>query len=943
MPSSMKRSPKSVETSRDMGDVLGQERSSTQQQTLDAVKEKIPLPWTGKGLLFQDKHKVGHSFGQPYLDPKCELRHNASTEKVAQSKSSENDRKSRPGRRACDDNELVKHMSNLPGFLQRVEKESSIQEKALNFGVLDWKRLEKWKYTERMPGKYPQNTSLSSNSICSASEPPKLGPNLRKQPSAHGRKPSLSYSGKQPLPLGSHFSSPQRQPPPPHSSQLNSSKEERNASYHKEEKHVERINSKGKETCNQEYQAAESISIGRQQDHFHQRVKSYDRSCSEINVYNSKRKDSKKEMMSEKEASSSERGKHKFSLPSHNNINVQGKKSEMRFDEVKFTSECCPADLQNIVLLVPKHFPKRSGLQSSQFTESRTSLDGNLAEVTGNRLSDFFSPQKPYSGEFSADIPHSCPLPSGALEPHLATSQAIDLDICPSTCPSENSITSIMSESKCSMMHEETARPSSLVEASDKNQADAAEQPTLKGRAPSPTRRFSFNLGRMSRSLSFKESSAVPQLSSTYTTVKSGPVRPEVSSGMDNFKRDQANASSRGRSSPLRRLLDPLLKYKGTQSAETVGPPNGSLPSMTVRTTGTKGPSQDRKPEASTFQALLQLTLKNGLPFFKLVVDNSNDMLAAAVKRLPTSGKSDPCMIYAFYSVHEIRKKSMSWINQGSKSKSCSLGYNIVGQMKISNSYHLKGNTGDSSECDARECVLYGVDPGQVDKQIEFVPNKEIAAIIVKNSSKTLNDGELSDKNLLYKERELPQCVSAVTFDTQENKNSSGTVVILPGGVHGIPIKGAPSSLISRWRSGGSCDCGGWDVGCKLRILVDCKKSCNVFQASISNSAVDHVNLFVEGEEQRSKPVFSLKPFRNGFCSIELDASISLLEAFAMCVAYVTCSKFPEIIDAKGLSDAEYFPEATIGTDKRKTPTIFQEQLPAKYVTCPPLSPVGRI
>ncbi|KAI3474158.1 hypothetical protein Pfo_028946 [Paulownia fortunei] len=869
-----------------MGDVLGQERSSTQQQTLDAVKEKIPLPWTGKGLLFQDKHK-----------------HNASTEKVAQSKSSENDRKSRPGRRACDDNELVKHMSNLPGFLQRVEKESSIQEKALNFGVLDWKRLEKWKYTERMPGKYPQKTSSSSNSICSASEPPKLGPNLRKQPSAHGRKPSLSYSGKQPLPLGSHFSSPQRQPPPPHSSQLNSSKEERNASYHKEEKHVERINSKGKETCNQEYQAAESISIGRQQDHFHQR------------------EDSKKEMMSEKEASSSERGKHKFSLPSHNNINVQGKKSETRFDEVKFTSECCPADLQNIVLLVPKHFPKRSGLESSQFTESRTSLDGNLAGVTGNRLSDFFSPQKPYSGEFSADIPHSCPLPSGALEPHLATSQAIDLDICPSTCPSENSVTSITSESKCSMMHEETARPSSLVGASDKNQADTAEQPTLKGRAPSPTRRFSFNLGRMSRSLSFKESSAVPQL---------------ISSGMDNFKRDQANASSRGRSSPLRRLLDPLLKYKGTQSAETVGPPNGSLPSMTVRTTGTKGPSQDRKPEASTFQALLQLTLKNGLPFFKLVVDNSNDMLAAAVKRLPTSGKSDPCMIYAFYSVHEIRKKSMSWINQGSKSKSCSLGYNIVGQMKISNSYHLKGNTGDSSECDARECVLYGVDPGQVDKQtLEFVPNKEIAAIIVKNSSKTLNDGE----------REFPQCVSAVTFDTEENKNSSGTVVILPGGVHGIPIKGAPSSLISRWRSGGSCDCGGWDVGCKLRILVGCKKGCNVFQASMSNSAVDHVNLFVEGEEQRSKPVFSLKPFSNGFYSIELDASISLLEAFAMCVAHVTCWKFPEIIDAKGLSDAEHFPEATIGTDKRKTPTTFQEQLPApaKYVTCPPLSPVGRI
>ncbi|KAK6120308.1 hypothetical protein DH2020_045999 [Rehmannia glutinosa] len=825
MSSTMKRSPESVKTSQGMGDVSGQVRSSTQQQNLDAAKEKIPFPWTGKNLLSQDKHKVGHSFDQPYLDTKCELRRNARTEKVAQSKSSENDRKPRPGRKTCDDddNELVKYMSSLPGFLQQVEKESNIQEKALNFGVLDWRRLEKWKYTERMPGKYPQKTSSSSK--------PRIGHN-----------PSSLYSGKQAMPHSSRFSSPQRQPP--HSTHLSSSKGEKNALSHKEEKYVELIKSKGKETCNQEYKASESINTDRQQDHFHQRVKFYDESYSETNVYNSKRKDFKKQMMSGKEASSSEQGKNKFSLPPHNNINAQGKRSEMSFDEIKFTSECRPADPQNIVLLKPKHFQK-NGSESSQFTESRASLDGQLADVTGNRLSDFFSPQELKSKEFSVDIPRSCPLPS---------------------------VTSVASESKCPITHKETARPSSVeskcptthketarhsfIEASDKKQAEIAEQEQLavKGRAPSPTRRFSFNIGRMSRSHSFKESSAVPQLSSTYTTVKSGPVRPENSSGMDNFKSDQANPSSRARSSPLRRLLDPLLKHKGAHSAETVAPPNGSLP------------SKGSKPEVSTLQALLQLSLKNGLPFFKFVVNNSNDMLAAAVKRLPTSGKSDPCMTYAFYSVHEIRKKSMNWINQGSKSKSCGLGYNIVGQMKISSSYHLKVNARNSSECDVRECVLYGVDPGQGDKQaLDFIPNKEIAAVIVKNSSKMLNGRGLGDENQLY----------------EENKNPSGTVVILPGGVHG-------------------------------------------------------------GGEQKNKPFFSLKPFSNGFYSIDFDASISLLEAFATCVAYVTCSKFPEIIDVESLSSAEHFPETMLGTDKRRTPTTFQEQLPA-YVTCPPLSPAGRI
>lgn len=935
MLSSVKLSPESIEKSREMGHILGQGTGST-QQNLDVVKEKTPLPWKEKSLFYQDKHKVGHSFAEPSLDPNSELRHNANTTKVIQSKPSErNERRSRLGHRTSDDDELVKHMSNLPGFLQRVERENSIQEKALNFGVLDWKRLEKWKYTERMPSKYPKKTSPSRSS-CSANGPPKMVPNLRKQPSSHGRNPSSLYSGKQQMPHGSRFSSPQRQSTLPQNSLVNSS-EARNASYRKVEKRDEPIKSKEKETCNQESQTAESSTIGRQEEHFQQAVK-----------FNSMRKDSKKKTTSEKKASPSEGSKHNLSLSSHNKTNAQGKKSDIRFsNEVKFTSESCTADPKNIVLLVPKHFSKKSCSESSQFTESRTSLDGQLAEVAGNRLSDLFSSQELYTGELSADIPHSCPLPSGAtvecaMELHnLVTSQAVETDIRPSACPSANPVTSITPEGKPSMMHEETAWSSSLVEASSKTQADVAAQPTVQGRASSPARRFSFNLGRMSRSFSFKESSAVPQLSSTYTSVKSGPVRPEVSSGMDNSEREKASASNRGRSSPLRRLLEPLLKNKGAQSSENVGVPNGGLSSMTVRTTATKGPYQNRKPEASSFQALLQLTLKNGLPFFKLVVDNSNDMLAATVKKLPTSQKSDPCMIFSFYSVHEIRKKSMNWISQGSKGKSCSLGYNFVGQMNISNSYHLKADAGDFSEC-SRECVLYGVDPGEVDKQtLEFAANKEIAAIIVKKSSKKPNDAELSDDHQMNKGREY---LPGMILNTGENKNSNGIVAILPGGVHGLPIKGAPSSLISRWRSGGSCDCGGWDVGCKLRILADHKNSSNILQASMSSATVDHVNLYIQGEKQKSnKPVFTLEPFSNGFYSIELDASVSLLEAFAICVAYVTCWKFPEIIDSNGRSDAEHLPEVNVGADKRKTASTFQEQFPAKYVTCPPLSPVGRI
>ncbi|KAG8374366.1 hypothetical protein BUALT_Bualt11G0124400 [Buddleja alternifolia] len=747
-----------------MGHVLGQGRSSIQKHTLDAVRDQIPSSWTGKGLPFQDKEKIGHT-----------LRQSAGAEDLVQSNSSENDKKSCLGRKECnDDDEIVKHMSNLPGFLQQVEKQNSIQEKALNFGVLNWKHLEKWKYNERMPGIYHKKTSSSNkNSSCSVNGPPKMGLNLKRQPSSHVPIPSSSSS-----------------------SHLNVSNEGRNATYEKQQKYVAGIKSKGKETCSQESEATQSSPIHSQQDNFHRKAKVYDRSCSNMNVDKTKREDPKKEVLSKKEASSSESGRRNLSLPSRDKYNDHREKNERRLDdEVDFTSEF-PQDQQKI------------------------------------------------------NIPRS-----------------IDLDIC--TSPRLG----MYSEGKVSTAHEKTRRPS--FSASYKTKDEITEQPIVKGRHPSHSRRISFDLG-LSRSLSFKESSEIPQLSSTDTTVKSGPMGPEIFSVMDNFEKHKANASSRGRSSPLRRLLDPFLKQKVGQNENTLRPPNKSLDSMTVNNTGPKG---------STSQALLQLTLKNGLPSFKLVVDNSSDMLAAVVKKLPASEKNDPCIIYAFYSVHEIRQKRLNWISQGSKSENCNLGHKIIGHMKISN----------SSVCVARECLLCGVD----EQNPEFVPNKEIAAIIVKNSSENLNDGDLS-----------------VTLETEKSKNSNGMVVILPGGPHGLPIKGTHSSLISRWRSGGSCDCGGWDVGCQLRILTDHNEN----STSISRLAIDRVDLFVQGGE--GKPVCSLETFSNGFYSIELDASISLLEAFATCVAYVTCRKFSAILDAKVQPNEEHFP---------------------KYVSCPPLSPAGRI
>ncbi|CAA2941902.1 Hypothetical predicted protein [Olea europaea subsp. europaea] len=931
----------------DMGHSL-EKRSSMRLQISDVVKAEALLPSADKSLQFQDKYKVQQPFGNPYIDRHCELRRGTSIEHEIQSNSSENKESSRSGSKTCKDDELVKHMSNLPEFLQQVEKEKSIQEKALNFGVLDWKRLEKWKYNEHMPtkGQTKKSPSLSSSVLM----PSGTHSNMGKLPLSHGLNPDSLYKGEQFSSHSLHFN------PLPHSKQPPANISHDNLSQ-KGEKNEGVRRYKGKSTCIEEVQAARSSrTVDGLQDNFSETVES---NGGRRYMGNGEKKDSDEGRLLEKGTLPLDQGKNKVSLSLCETITSDGEKGKTGVeDDVNLADQYHPVDALNNVHLVPKHFPKGSYLGSSQFikfrapfdgqlTGSRTLFDGQLAEANGNRFSDSFSPQGLYSGEFSADIPHSCPLHVGvidedksSMEPHnQVTFQPMNLDACTSVCPGKMAVTPIPSEAKRSKVKEKSIRHSfsDSVEDSRRTDGDIAEQPAVKGRHSSPSRRFSFSFGRrIGRSFSFKESSEASQLSSTYTATESCSVRREVlSGGTDKCDRDKSNASGRGRSSPLRRLLDPWLKYKGAHSSETVRSPDGSSQSMMQATVC--GPVRDRKAETSTLQAFLQLTLKNRLPFFKLVVENSSDVLAAVIEGLPSSRKSDYSIIYAFYSGQEIRKKSVNWINQRSKSKSCSLGYNMIGQMKISSSCLRGINIKGSIRCVLRECVLYSVDPGQVDNQTqEYLLNREIAAIVVKNSIEKLNDANLSDSSRQRMKSEFTHCSSGVTYDPEDDGNSNSTVVILPSGCHGIPIKGAPSSLINRWESGGSCDCGGWDVGCKLRILTNCKKNSKILEASMPSSAIDHVKLYLQNGARESKSVFSLKPLENGFYSVKFDASISLLETFSTCVAVITCQKFSDILDMNIQPQEEHLREAMV-------PTRVQEQFPAKYVTCPPPSPVGRM
>lgn len=735
---------------------------SKQKEDSKPEMEKIQSPRASQDLKFDDQRKVlkkgkrqvEYTFGKPFINRHYELRRGAGDEPMVQLKSSGTKQKQFSGSNTNKGDELVKHMSNLPGYLQQVERGEKPPNNALNFGVLDWERLEKWKYTEkRLQTKSNMDTSSSmargATTIPSTSHSTSLAPQ-RKQPASHSCRLNKSYS-----------------------------KQSREKLIH-----VQDFETSQRSTLNEQRNVLKDMSLRR--------------NYSGINLDRGKRRESDQTTTSEKESSLSDWRNPGSPLSLHDRMSSQGGENMKKADEeINLGFQDYSSGHQSIGLLLPIQSPKNSWSNSSQLSKSRTSFDGTLTESNMKKFPDCFSTEYNRSLDVYSEIPQSCALPVSS-----ATNNESDIELqsdasVNSQCPNEIPIAP--SKGKC--------------------EEDVAELPVAKGR-------FSFSISRMTRSLSSKEGSVTPRSSSTSSTLKSGTVRFEASAGLDDFNKNKATTSGRAKSSPLRRLLNPLLKPKETNSTETLQPSKRNLNSVGFKSMKTTDMLQ-KKVEGERVQALLQLKIKNGLPLFKLVVDSSSDILAAAVKKAPASEKDNNSLTFAFYSVREIKKKSGGWINQVSKGKTSGFGYNIVSQMKVCSPYlsDLIGQNTNGQDV-VRESVLYGVDLGQENKETpEFMPNRELAAIVLKNPT----EENYTQKGFI---------------ESSENGKSERTIVILPDGIHGLPIKGLPSPLITRWR--GKCDCGGWDLGCKLRILTNGDHSNKNLKPSISCSATDRLDLFVQ-------------------------------------------------------------------------------------------------
>lgn len=956
-----------VEPAEEMGSRV-ELKNSSKEQNKSTIEDKVQQPQMSRRTKHLEKVKVRSAVGLPEYDLHQKARQDADDSALVQEKSLRNRHRQSMKANAAKVDELVKHMSNLPGYLQRPERGENVKEKALNVGVLDWAQLEKWKHKQKHPPEKGSNSLLSSSRISSLEKTigSSTSSDLVRTGTQHSSRCSnLKSSQKEGLSQGA-------KPSIQKDVRFQDSKTASKNAIHGHKKipfpygsrgrnHSDIMVDKGKgkdsgqKITSEMGNAAANLKSYRVSLRQKEEVSTWDgqaKNTKELQESDIKRKNIDRRIISEyhEGAMSSNLGRYDVSLSSKGKAIASDGKTEKKMEElqkpdINLCHQRFPVEENTTVLSPPKELPQNGFTEVLELSKPRASRDERVTEAKGISFSGGFSTKEMDFAELCSEVPHSCPLPSGVefnKVSNMMSSGSINSNsMGPSFVPSHMRSCSkgtqdLLYEDKfIEKKNSEKKLTRSSFDAS--KISDQEELATRNGRNPTPNRRFSFSLGRLGRSFSFKESSDIPQLSSTYVTVKSGPVRSGTSDCPDNPNREKASSHNRARSSPLRRLLDPILKHKEANphhSVEAVKPLKANFNSFVPRPINVSDSLQAAKSEASWVQAFLQLTIKNGLPLFKFWVDNNSSCLAVTTKFF-SSGKDDVVQYFTFYSVNEIKRKIGGWMSQGSKGKSCRYVYNVVGQMKVSSSDFSNVDGQNFSKYMVRESLLYGVELRQADQESpKFVPTRELAAAVVKIPSKDLSHAEQqTDEEVLKKGYAKCSPEDRCSYSWEDS-----TIVIIPGGVHSSPNKGEPSPLIDRWKSGGLCDCGGWDIGCKLRVLSNQNKSCQNLKASTYYPFSDHFELFDEEGAQQNRPVLSLAPGKDGSYSIEYNTSLSLFQAFFVCVVVISSRKPSDLSEVSNRSEAKVFQEPSlIGNNG------IQVTGPAKYAPNPPLSPIERV
>ncbi|KAK9724237.1 hypothetical protein RND81_05G057700 [Saponaria officinalis] len=352
----------------------------------------------------------------------------------------------------------------------------------------------------------------------------------------------------------------------------------------------------------------------------------------------------------------------------------------------------------------------------------------------------------------------------------------------------------------------------------------------------------------------------------------------------------------------------------------------------------------DQSPGSNFCKGMLQCTWDDGIPCFEFSLDGHKEVYVANAAKAEVTREKVLDYVYSFHVKASGRKSSdISGIES-----------DLIGKMKVSTTFSLcAGNlklvetefvlVGTSDNC-AREIhpftrnsrsrklskVMemfktgpshnkqrsYSVFGGSraipeefsVDRNLEskpelleneFLPNLELAAVVVKD--RLQNEDQQEEVGgwglkFLEKFRVKPTVDSSECCRSNVRNCSTSIDILVPAGPHGGPItrNGGPSSLVERWRSSGRCDCGGWDIGCPLKVLKARPRNEDGFPNSASHGDCKSFDIFPEGLDQIT-PTLKMANISKGLYFISFQSSVlSALQCFAIAVATIH-SKSPTL------------------------------------------------
>ncbi|CAM0871137.1 unnamed protein product [Alopecurus aequalis] len=460
--------------------------------------------------------------------------------------------------------------------------------------------------------------------------------------------------------------------------------------------------------------------------------------------------------------------------------------------------------------------------------------------------------------------------------------------------------------------------------------------------------------------------------------------------------------STKARSSPFKKMLNPIMKSKSVRSPSLNEKEDPNSPDVPVsrknrvsrksllsdfsRTEQSQAsncqPNGETGPTATALspahlRAVLKFDSKNGIPFFEFCVEGPEESISA---RSWESG-SELNRIYTF---HSGGKRGSTAGRSSKDERRCSPP--IVGQMHVSSylcSEVAKDGTLNNSV--NTECVLYDIAharrsfaaeertqcsettqpklcrpvSGDYQQQINLIDQQHNA----RNNSEVSTSCLWSEEDL-YPHLEIAATVIQIPFNKDKSKelkngSSAGTIkVVTPSGLHGLSDdnEASPSSLLDRWRYGGGCDCGGWDMACPLVVLENAYD--NDWVDSVMKESKHPMELLVQGSKEEL-PALSMKANGKGQLLVDFHARLSALQAFSVCISLLHCSEASTaVIIEKGkhklyssslkmLLEGEvmHLIEAVTAEEKKKLKAKREKAPPSVALDPrhPPFSPLGRV